>query len=109
MEKLGEALGGLIIIGGAIAIVYIIARYNYLLKRAMIHKGMTPPLLSQKIKFLDIGCIIIGLGLGLLISTIFTEMDISEDTMDLLVWGTISLFGGISLLVVNWLRSKVEK
>ncbi len=109
MENLNEALGGLIIATGAVLIVFIIAKYTYLIKRSMIEKGLVAGPVNQKFKYIDIGCIVIGLGFGLLISSVFTTMKISEDTADLLVWGTISISGGISLIVAHFIRRKFEK
>lgn len=109
MENLNEALGSLVLVSGTVLIVFIIAKYTYLIKKAMIEKGLATEKNSHKLKYLDIGCITIGLGIGLLVSSIFTSMNISEDMMDLLVWGTISIFGGISLIVAHFIRSKLEK
>ncbi|NRB62011.1 MAG: hypothetical protein HRU40_03095 [Saprospiraceae bacterium] len=108
MENLNEALGGLVIITGAILVVYIISKYTYLIKKAMIEKGLLTQQSNQKVKYIDIGCIVIGLSVGLLVSSVFTTMNISEDTMDLLVWGTISFFGGIGLIIAHYLRRKIE-
>ena len=57
-------------------------------------------------QYLDIGCILLSLGVGLMVSTIFTTMELTEDTADLLIWGTILIFGAIGLLVAHWLRKK---
>jgi hypothetical protein len=109
MENLAEALaiGGLLC--GFVLIVFIIAKYTYLIKKAMIEKGLTTSHPNIKLKYLDIGCIIIGLGVGLMVSSIFTRIEISEDTMDLLVWGTILIFGGFSLIIAHFIRRKLEK
>ncbi len=109
MENLNEVLGGLAILTGAVLIVFIIAKYTYQLKKLMIEKGLVPASENRNLRFVDAGCIVIGLGVGLLVSSIFTTMKISEDTMDLLVWGTISIFGGLSLIVAHFIRKKVEK
>jgi len=106
MEHMQEALGGLFLMAGVVTIVYIIARYNYLIKKAMIEKGLTSQETSKKMQYLDIGCIILSLGLGLIVSTIFTSMELTEDTADLLIWGTILVFGAIGLLVAHWLRKR---
>ena len=109
MENLNEALGGLVLVIGIVLIVFIIAKYTYLIKKAMIEKGLATEKASYRLKYLDIGCITIGLGFGLLVSSIFTSMKISEDMMDLLIWGTISIFGGVSLIVAHLIRRKLEK
>ena len=108
MEHIQEALGALFLMAGVVTIVYIIARYSYLVKKAMIEKGLASPETSKKMQYLDIGCIILSLGLGLMASTIFTTMELTEDTTDLLIWGTILIFGAIGLLVAHWLRKRAK-
>lgn len=108
MEHMEEALGALFLMAGVVTIVYIIARYNYLIKKAMIEKGLVSSATSNKMQYLDIGCIILSLGLGLIVCTIFTSMNLTEDTTDLLVWGTILVFGAIGLMVAHWLRRREQ-
>jgi hypothetical protein len=36
-------------------------------------------------------------------------MDLLEDTMDLLVWGTILIFGAAGLIVAHFIRKRLEK
>ena len=108
MEHIQEALAALFLMAGVVTVVYIIARYSYLIKKAMIEKGLTNPNTSNKMQYLDIGCIILSLGLGLMVSTIFTTMELTEDTADLLIWGTILIFGAIGLLVAHWLRKRTK-
>lgn len=109
MENLAEGLAIVSILCGTVLIVFIVARYTYLVKKTMIEKGLTTLQPNLKLKYLDIGCIVIGLGVGIMISSIFTTMEISEDTMDLLVWGTILIFGGFSLIIAHFIRKKLEK
>ena len=106
MENYQDAIGGLVLMTGLVVIVFIIAKYTYLVKRAMIEKGLVPPASSTGIRYLDIGCIAGGLGAGLLISTIYTSMSLSEDAMDLLVWGTILLCGSAGLMAAHFLRKE---
>ncbi|MEZ4778576.1 MAG: DUF6249 domain-containing protein [Flavobacteriaceae bacterium] len=108
MEHIQEALGALFLMAGVVTVVYIIARYSYLIKKAMIEKGLANPNASNKMQYLDIGCILLSLGLGLMVSTIFTTMELTEDTADLLIWGTILIFGAIGLLVAHWLRKRTK-
>lgn len=109
MENYQEALVALFLFTGLVVVVFIIAKYNYLIKKAMIEKGLTPERSNRNFKYLDVGCIVIGLGLGLLTSSVFTLMELSEDTMDLLVWGTISIFGGASIVVAHFIRRKIGR
>ncbi len=109
MKELNEILVFGIMGLAIILIVFIIARYTYLTKKAMIEKGMYLEQGVNKFKYLDIGCIVFGLGIGLLVSSIFTTMQLTEDTMDLLVWGTILIFGAAGLVVAHFIRKKLEK
>ncbi len=108
MKTTENIILGIGIFGGFVLIVYILARYTYLIKKAMIEKGLTGESTGSKYRYLDIGCIVLGVGAGLLISSIFTTMKMNEDTMDLLVWGTILIFGGIGLLIAHSIRRKQE-
>jgi len=106
MENYQEALGALFLMSGVVIVVFIIAKYTYLIKKAMIEKGLATPTNSKKAQYIDIGCIVGGLGVGLMVSTIFTTMNLSEDSTDLLVWGTILICGAIGLVVAHFLRNK---
>lgn len=106
MENVQEALGALFLVLGLVAVIFIIARYTYLLKKAMIEKGLQPSPSNKRMQYVDIGCIVLGLGMGLMVSSVFTTMDLAEDTADLIVWGTILIFGALGLLTAHWLRKK---
>ncbi|WP_375578628.1 hypothetical protein ABWH96_16605 [Marivirga tractuosa] len=106
MENYQDALGAIVLMAGVVVVVYIIAKYTYLIKKAMIEKGLVSQTNSRKMQYIDLGCIIGGLGIGLMVSTIYTSMELSEDTTDLFVWGTILLFGAIGLLAAHFLRRK---
>lgn len=107
MENYQEALAALFLMTGLVVVIFIIARYTYLIKKAMIEKGLAAQQRDRKPQYIDIGCIVIGLGLGLLTSSAFTFLDLPEDTMDLLVWGTISIFGGLSIVAAHYIRRKI--
>lgn len=109
MDNLNEALGMSALIIGVVVVVFIISKYTYLIKKAMIEKGMMNQPNHNKTTLTDIGCIVLGLGVGFMVSSLFTEMNLSEDTTDLLVWGTISIFGGFSLILAHFLRRRIEK
>ena len=106
--NLTETLGGLLLVAAAITIVYIIAKYNYLIKKAMIEKGVYIERVNNKYRYLDLGCIVFGLGVGLLVSSIFTSSNMNEDTMDVLVCGTILIFGAAGLILAHFIRKKLE-
>ncbi len=107
MESTQDLLMGLGMLTGIVSIVFIIARYTYLIKKAMIDRGLTSEPSNGKLRYLDIGSIILSLGIGLIVSSFFTTMDLSEDMMDMLIWGTILIFGAIGLVVAHFLRRKL--
>jgi hypothetical protein len=88
-----------------VLVVYFLAKYSYLTKKALAESGHPIDFgKGNRYVYQDIACIVIGLGLGLGVSAIISEFDLSEDTMDLLIYGTISLFTGTGLLVAHFLR-----
>ena len=101
MEYLGELLGGLIIISGAVLIVYFIARFTYLTKKMLTEKGVMPAKSENSINKQDIAYVVIGIGVGLLISAGLSLLELSEDTMDLLSWGIVLIMGAVGLLVAS--------
>ncbi|RNC88341.1 MAG: hypothetical protein ED556_03920 [Winogradskyella sp.] len=108
MKNYNEAIVFTAIIVALLLIVFIISRYTYLIKKEMINQGIYLENRTVKYKYLDIGCIVFGLGIGLMVSSIFTSMTLSEDTTDLLVWGTILIFGAAGLVAAHFIRKKLE-
>lgn len=106
MEKYQDILSALFLMTSLVIIVFIITKHTYLIKKAMIEKDLVKPTNSKKAQYVDIACIVGGLGIGLMFSSIFTEMKISESTTDLLVWGTILICGAAGLLFAHYLRRK---
>ena len=101
MEKLAESLGGLIIVSGAVLIVYFIARYNFLIKRMLAEKGLLKEKSESRITKQEIAYMVIGVGVGLLISAALSLLQLSENTMDLLSWGIILISGAIGLIMAS--------
>lgn len=108
MEGLSTLLSVLIAVVGLVVIVFIIAKYSYQVKKAMIEKGLAMPQEATRIKYIDMGCVLGGLGVGLLISSFYTGLSLSEDTIDLLAWGTICLATGAGLVLAQRLRNKQD-
>lgn len=105
MERLNAVLSVLTVVVGLVLIVFIIAKYAYQVKKAMIEKGLALPQEETRIRYIDLGCIIIGLGVGLLISSFYVNLNLSEDTTDLLAWGTICLTTGGGLMLAHRIRN----
>lgn len=108
MQHLNETLGGFIIVVGVVAIVYIVARYNYLIKKAAYESGVRLPSANQKFRLLNLGLILLGLGIGLAVSSIFTFFDLKEDTLDLLIWATIVIFGSLGVLAAHFIKKSLD-
>jgi hypothetical protein len=89
--------------------IFIVARYTYLIRKAMAENGLSVPKTFTKSKLMHIAGILIGLGVGLMVSSIFTIMKLNEDTADLLIWGTIVLFGGLGLIVAHLLDNQFKQ
>lgn len=106
MENFENILVSIFVFGSVISIVFILAKYNYLLKRELAEKGIAPT--KIKISYSEIACIVIGVGIGLGVSSIFTVMDLSEDTMDLLIWAVLLIGGGLGLFAAHVIRQKSE-
>ncbi|GAA0721140.1 DUF6249 domain-containing protein [Aquimarina litoralis] len=109
MKDLNEVFVFITMIVAIVVIVFIIARYTYLVKKILIEKGVYQEHRNNKLKYLDLGCIVFGLGIGLLISSVFTTFGLSEDATDLLVWGTILVFGATGLVVAHFIRKRLEE
>ena len=69
MKDYNEAIVFTAIILALLLIVFIIARYTYLIKKEMISQGIYLENRTVKYKYLDIGCIVFGLGIGLIVSS----------------------------------------
>lgn len=103
-----DVLMALVLITGAVIVVFIIAKYNYLVKNAMIEKGLVSQAGSKKMKYIDLGCILGGLGIGLMMSTIYRELGLTGDTADLLAFGTVLIWGAAGLFTANYFRRKFD-
>jgi len=94
-------------LGAAILIIFIITKYNYLAKKAIIDKGGDPASRS-KYRYLDVGCIIISIGLGLAVSSLISMLNLPPKTLNLLTYATLLVFGGLGLILAHFIRNKFE-
>jgi uncharacterized membrane protein YbjE (DUF340 family) len=107
MESLESIVISLCVFGSATLVIFILARYNYLIRKAYAEKGMERS--GKKINFKEIACIVIGIALGLGVSAVLTLLVVPEETMELLIYATILLGGGGGLLAAHKTRKKIEK
>lgn len=88
--------------GGLVTIVYFIARYSFLIKKMLIEKGVARDgTAGQGVNKRDVAFIVVGLGVGLLITGGFSLLDLTEDTLDLIGWGVVLICGAAGLLIAS--------
>lgn len=104
MESIENIIVSFCVFGSGALVIFFIARYNYLLKKALADKGIVPN--SIKINYSEVACIVIGIAVGIGASSVFTVMDLSEDTTDLLVWSVILIGGGLGLFAAQFVHQK---
>lgn len=102
-----ELIFGLAFFALIITVTIIIARYTYLIRKAMAENGLQAPKTLTKRRVIHLGGILIGLGVGLMVSSIVTFFEMRENTADLLNWGIIILFGGFGLIGAHILEEKL--
>ena len=83
-----------------------VARYVYLIRKAMIEYGIEEGSTGKKRKRLQVVGILLGLGTGLFLSAVISLLDLTEDTTDLLAWGSIIWCTGLGLLATTLITER---
>ncbi len=107
MENLESIVISISLFASVVLVIFFLAKYNYLIKKVYAEKGLQP--VEKKVRYMEIGCIVIGIAFGLGTSSIFTMMPIAEETMELLIYSTILLGGGLGLFAAHYRRDKHER
>lgn len=107
MQSLETIFLSIAIFGSGVLVIFIIAKYSYLTKKVFAEKGM--PDNGNRMSYSEMACIVIGIALGLGASSVFTTMDLAEDTMDMLIYATILVGAGLGLLGAHFIRKKGER
>ena len=107
MENFENIVVSFCVFGSGVLVIFIVAKYYYLLQKALAERGIVAS--KTKLNYAETACIVIGTGFGLGVSSLFTLMDLSEDTMDLLIWAVILIGGGLGLLAAHFIRQKTER
>jgi hypothetical protein len=107
MEALETAALSICVFGSGVLVIFFIARYNYLIKKALAEKGIAPT--KIRVSYSEIASIVVGISLGLAASSVFTIMDLSEDTTDTLVWSVILMGAGLGLFGAHLVRQHSER
>lgn len=100
-QSIYEMGGGLILVSGFVAIVYFVAKYTYLIRKMLIEKGITGRASSHQVTKKDVAYVVVGLGVGLLITGGVSLLDLTEDTLDLIGWGIVLICGAVGLLIAS--------
>lgn len=108
MEHLTEIIIPVAFFAMVFLIVYFTSKYNYKLKQAIIEKGGNVELTRKKFPLIELGAVILGIGLGLGLAIIPQSMSISEDTKDLFTGALVLIFGGAGLVSAFFIRRKIE-
>ena len=109
MNDLNEIFNVLVAVVSIVSVVYIIARYNYLIKKTMIENGVYLERKNNRLKYLEIACIAFGVGIGLFVSSIFNVFSISAEVLDLYIWGTTLIFGAAGVLLAHLIRNRLDQ
>ena len=90
-------------------IVFVVSKYSYQTKKAIVENGGT---LDQhprkKAPFLEIGFIVLGVGLGLVLSVLPQSMDIPDEAKDSLVGACVLVCGGAGMISAFFIRRKLD-
>lgn len=108
MEHLVETLVPLAFFASIVLVVYFTSKYNYQIKKEILEKGGDIKLAKKKFPFLEIGLIILGIGLGLAASVFPQSSDLPEDSKGLLVGACVLLFGGGGLVSAYLIRRNLD-
>ena len=108
MNQLSEILGGLVIFSGIVLIVFILAKYNYLIKKEAFQQDKHDFVALNKYRYLDFGFLVVGVGVGLGVAGLFYLFDLNEVTLELLTYAFPLIFGGLGLVVAQFFRRKLD-
>ena len=100
---------GIMLFGGITLIVFILSRYNYLIKKTAYENGLVPQASYFKLRLFELGCTVVGVGIGLGISAIFMEMGLSAVTEELIVYAFTMCFGGAGMITSYILRKRFDE
>lgn len=99
-----DIITSIIFFTSLILIVYILAKYNYLIKKMRIENGN--PSTTSKNRYLEIGSIVLFIGIGMGFASYLPLSELPEDTMYLLVNSIIFICGGLGLVAAYFIRKR---
>ncbi|MBX2877677.1 MAG: hypothetical protein KTR30_36495 [Saprospiraceae bacterium] len=109
MAHLENIVMGIALSSTLIFVTYFITKYNYLLKKALLDRGEYERFARRKIRFLELGCLMVGLGFGLGFSSFFYVAGGQWTVLaELMSYVFPLIFGGTGLLAAYFIRRKFE-
>ena len=109
MNELEDIFIPLAFFASVVLIVFFTVKYSHKTKMAILEKGGSLDTTKKKLPFLEIGLILLGIGLGLIISFILQSFNLAKESKDLLTGACVLLFGGAGLVSAFFIRRKIEK
>lgn len=109
MQTIYDFLTALTMVIGIISIVFILAKYNFLVKKAMYENNATPPDPSVRLTAIDFGFVLVGIGFGLGVATLFILFELKPIVEELVLYIFPLVFGGLSLVVSYLFKKKLAK
>jgi len=109
MAHLENIVMGIGLASTLILVTYFITKYNYLLRKALLDRGEYERFAKRKIRFLELGCLMIGIGFGLGFSAFFYVAGERWSIIaELMSYVFPLIFGGTGLVLAYFIRRKFE-
>ncbi|MEM8983602.1 MAG: hypothetical protein AAGC71_11285 [Pseudomonadota bacterium] len=106
---MSDLIFGFTFFGGITLIVFILARFNYLIKKTAYENGIAPNESYFKLRVFELGCTVVGVGLGLGLSAIFMEFDLAPGTKELIVYAFTLCLGGAGMIISHVVRKRQDE
>ncbi|MFV0554516.1 MAG: hypothetical protein ACK5LR_07405 [Mangrovibacterium sp.] len=92
-----------------VLVVFFIAKYQYQTKKALLEVGRDVKQSSKPFPFLELGMMVAGIGLGLVVAMLMQGLCTSQDMADTLMGACVLLFGGAGLVSAFFIRRKIDE
>ncbi len=109
MRELVEILIPIAFFSAVAVVICFITVYNYRTKKEILEKGGNIELPRKRFPLLEIGLAILGIGLGLVASSIVKASNLPAESKDLLIGACILLFGGGGLISAFFIRRNLDE